>query len=644
MKTSIATVSIAGDFVEKLAAISAAGFDGIEIFENDFLAFDGSPKEVGQMVRDHGLEIYLFQPFRDFEGLPEPYRSKAFQRAERKFDIMQELGTDLVLICSSVASAALGGIDRAADDLAELGAIAAKRNLRIGYEALAWGKHVSDHRDAWEIVRRADHPNVGLIVDSFHTLGRQIDPQTIRSIPGDKIFFVQLADAPNIDMDLLYWSRHFRNMPGEGDLDVVAFMSAVAATGYEGVLSLEIFNDQFRGGSPKAIALDGYRSLLNLMDEVKYAEPNLIINVPDMPKKTDVKGIEFVEFAANETEAEELGKLLSTMGFEKSGNHISKEVALWRQGKINIVINTEREGFAQSSYIYHGTNICDIGMRVSDAQATVERAKTLGASLFEQPVGPGELKIPAIRGVGGGIIHFIDDKSGLEKVWEIEFKQPKNTKPPIGAGLRTIDHIAETMNYEEMLTWLLFYASIFNTHKTPMIDVVDPAGLIRSQVIENESGSFRLTLNGAENRRTLAGNFLAESFGSSVQHLAFSTADIFETYEQLCKNGFIPLKISDNYYDDLDTRFELDANLLQKLRQNHILYDRDENGEFFQLYSQSYGDGFFFEITERRGAYKGYGASNAMYRIAAQKRKMPPKGMPKLLNEPYPRQRTKSNP
>ena len=119
--------------------------------------------------------ITLFQPFRDFEGLPEPQRARAFDRAERKFDVMQELGTDLMLVCSNVSPLALGGIDRAADDFRELGERAARRGLRVGYEALAWGRHVNDHRDAWEIVRRADHPNVGLILDSFHTLARKID-------------------------------------------------------------------------------------------------------------------------------------------------------------------------------------------------------------------------------------------------------------------------------------------------------------------------------------------------------------------------------------------------------------------------------------------------------------------------------------
>ena len=254
MKTSIATVSISGTLREKLEAIAAAGFDGIEIFEQDFIAFDGSPADAGRMVRDHGLDITLFQPFRDFEGLPDPLRARVFDRAERKFDLMQELGTDLVLVCSSVHPEALGGIDRMADDFRELGERAAKRGLRVGFEALAWGKHVSDHRDAWEVVRRADHPNVGLILDSFHTLARKIDPDTIRRIPGDRIFFVQLADAPAIEMDLLYWSRHFRNMPGEGDLDVVGFMRGVMATGYAGPVSLEIFNDQFRGGQARQVA------------------------------------------------------------------------------------------------------------------------------------------------------------------------------------------------------------------------------------------------------------------------------------------------------------------------------------------------------------------------------------------------------
>jgi 4-hydroxyphenylpyruvate dioxygenase len=627
MKTSIATVSISGDLREKLAAIAGAGFDGIEIFENDFLAFDGGPREVGRMVRDHGLEIALFQPFRDFEGLPEPERSRAFDRAERKFDVMEELGTDLVLICSNVSPAALGGIDRAAADLRELGERAARRGLRIGYEALAWGRHVNDHRDAWEIVRRADHANVGLIVDSFHTIARKIDPQTIRAIPGDKIFFVQLADAPLIDMDLLYWSRHFRTMPGQGDLDVAGFAAAVAATGYDGMWSLEIFNDQFRGGSPGTIAADGHRSLVALMDAVRRAEPQISTDLAPMPAPIAVEGVEFIEFAANETEAEDLKMLLASMGFAHAGRHIAKHVDLYRTGGVNIVVNTEREGFAHSAYLMHGTCVCDIGLKVEDAQATVERARALGAEPFAQAVGPGELKIPAIRGVGGGLMHFVDDKSELAKVWETEFT-PVTARGTPDMGITHIDHLGQTMNYEELLTWLLFYTTLFDTRKTPMLDVVDPAGLVRSQAIENDSGTIRFTLNGADQRSTLAGHFISESFGSSVQHIAFASSDIFRTAEALKATGFAFLEISSNYFADLQARFGLDDAFVNALRAGNILYDRDGEGEYFQLYSSLYGDGFFFEIVERRNGYNGYGAPNAQFRIAAQKRSLRDRKIP----------------
>ncbi len=619
MRTSIATVSISGDFAEKLQAIAAAGFDGIEIFENDFLAFDGSPRDVGRMARDAGLEITLFQPFRDFEGLPEPLRTRTFDRAERKFDVMAELGTDLMLVCSSVSQAALGGIDRAAADFHELGERAARRGLRVGYEALAWGRTVSDHRDAWEIVRRADHPAIGLVLDSFHTLARGIDVDTIRAIPADRIFIVQLADAPAVPMDFLYWSRHFRNMPGEGDLPVEAFMRAVAATGYDGYLSLEIFNDVFRGGSPKSIAVDGHRSLVHLMDKVGRAEPGIRISVPPMPPRAMVQGIEFVEFASDDEGGAALRAELAVLGFSEAGRHRSKDVTLFRQGEVNIVVNSERAGLARSSFLTHGTSAYAIGLRVDDAGAALDRARALGAETFEQPVGPGELVIPAIRGVGGGLVYFVDGVSPLSKVWEIEFT-PSDAAPRPGVGLTRIDHLGQTVEQDELLSWLLYYTAIFQTAKTPQVDVVDPGGLIRSQAIESADGGFRLALNSAENRRTMAGRFITESFGSGLQHIAFATDDLFATADALAAGGFRSLPISPNYYDDIEARFGLDPAVSDRIRASNILYDRDEGGEFFQLYAPAWASGFILEVVERRGRYRGYGAHNAPFRIAAQKR------------------------
>lgn len=626
MKTSIATVTLSGELPEKLEAIARAGFDGVEIFENDFLAFDGSPADVGRMARDLGLTITLFQPFRDFEGMPESLRSRTFDRAERKFDIMQELGTDMVLVCSNVSQAALGGIDRAAADFRELGERAAKRGLKVGYEALAWGRFVNDHRDAWEIVRRADHENVGLILDSFHSLSRKIDINSIRSIPKEKIFIVQLADAPLIDMDLLYWSRHFRNMPGEGDLPVTEFTEAVASTGYDGFFSLEIFNDQFRGGSTRAIAADGHRSLIYLADQIRRkVETSVGI---DMPARATVKGVGFIEFATDDEEAVELVGILEALGFRKAAVHRSKKVTLFQQGNIRILINVDPEGFANAAYAVHGTFAYAMALVVEDAAQAYARALALDAEPFTQAVVEGELQLPAIRGVGGGLIYLIDEKSPLGRFSEIDFEPVAGQGVEDDAGLRQVDHIAQTVSYDEMLTWLLFYTSIFETRKTPVVDIIDPSGVVRSQVIENEAGTLRITMNGAENRRTLAGHFIAEKFGSGIQHLAFSTDDIFATAERLRAKGFKPLPISPNYYDDVEARFGLEPELTERLKAENILYDRDGEGEYFQLYSGTYGEGFFFEVVERR-SYRGYGAPNAIFRIAALKKQMRPEGVPR---------------
>ena len=195
-------------------------------------------------------------------------------------------------------------------------------------------------------------------------MARKIDPDTIRRIPGDKIFFVHFADAPAIEMDLLYWSRHFRNMPGEGDLDMIKFTRAVMATGYSGPISLEIFNDQFRGGRPKSIAKDGYRSLVALMDDVNRAEPTLTLDVPSTPERVKARGTSFIEFASKAEEADALDALLYSLGFNHSANHFSMNLTLWTQGDIRILVNRETKGYASCAFAVHGTSVCDIGIAV----------------------------------------------------------------------------------------------------------------------------------------------------------------------------------------------------------------------------------------------------------------------------------------
>ena len=610
MIRSIATVSIGGALDEKLRTIAAAGFDAVEIFENDFTSFDGSARDVARMCGDLGLRICALQPFRDFEGMGEPQRKQTFRRVEMKFDLMAELGTDLLLVCSNVSPLALGGIDRAADDFRELGERAAKRGLRVGFEALAWGRYVNDYRDAWEIVRRADHPAIGIILDSFHTLAPGFPVGPIAAIPADRIFLVQLADAPQLDLDVLSWSRHFRCFPGQGNLPVGDFMQAVQATGYKGPLSLEIFNDQFRAQSTKEVALDGMRSLLLLGRE--------------QADRAEVSGVHFVEFAVDPTHAAPLAALLRQLGFRLTGRHRSKAVERWSQGEINLLINSSENSFARSHYVTHGSGVCAIALEVDGVAAMMSRADALQAATFRQPVGPGEMTIPAIRGVGGSLLYFLEPHSPN---WDVDFVEVASDDAP--GSLSHIDHISQSMRFEEMLSWEQFYTALFDVQRAPQLEIADPLGLVKSQVLQNRGGSLRLVLNASTATQTLSSRFLSEFFGAGVQHIAFTCDDIFKAVSAMRAAGATFLNISDNYYADLDSRYELAPELLSAMKQNGILYDRDDDGEFFQVYTHAFEERFFFEIVERRG-YKGFGAPNAGIRLAAQTREARPRTMPRM--------------
>jgi len=618
VQTAIATVCLAGTLNEKLEAMAAARFKGVEIFENDLLSFDGTPGEVGRRIRGLGLEAVTFQPFRDFEGMPEPQRSKAFSRAERKFDLMQELGCDLLMVCSNVSPDSLSGLERAAADFHELGERAAARGLRVAFEALAWGHHINDYRPSWEVVRRADHPAVGLVLDSFHVLARGSDLAPLRDIPKDRIFLVQLADAPKLDMDYLSWSRHYRCFPGQGELPIAAFMDALHATGFDGLLSLEIFNDSFRAGSARSVAVDGQRSLLFMLDELQRRTGTPLAGVPGLPPRAHCRGIDFVEFAMDESAGAKFERALAALGFAKAGVHKSKAVTRWHQGDINIVVNCEKEGFAHSFNITHGSAVCAMALKVDDAAAALARAGQLLDQPFRQLVKPGEIYIPAVRGLGGSLLYFTDEKTDLGRHWEIDFDVPPRAGGA-GAGLAAFDHVAQSMHYEEMLTWLLFYTSLINLRKTPVQDVLDPGGIVLSQVVETGDGTLRLVLNASQSQHTLASRFLNDLFGSGVQHIALATDDIFTTVERLRANGVDLLPIPENYYDDLDARIDLAPDALERLRANNVLYDRQGNGEYFQAYTKDFDGGFFFEIVERRG-YAGFGAANAPIRLAAQTR------------------------
>jgi 4-hydroxyphenylpyruvate dioxygenase len=339
---------------------------------------------------------------------------------------------------------------------------------------------------------------------------------------------------------------------------------------------------------------------------------------PTMPERVSVKGVEFIEFAASNEEAEALGSMLIALGFAATAQHRSKAVTRWQQGDINLVINCEPEGLAHSFDIVHGASVCAIGLRVSDVSAAIERADTLGILKFDQAVGPDEMQIPSVRGVGGSLIYFVEDGT-QDAMWIHEFPEAIGDTVGAGIGLNRPDHIAQTMQYEEFLSWLLYYVALFNVSKTPQVEIADTLGLVQSQAVESLDKSFRMTLNGSMASQTLSARFIHNYMGAGVQHIAFDTADVFAAAEAAKGNGLAVLEISRNYYDDLEARFGLDGPLVDRMAALNILYDRDGEAEYFQFYSRAVAKRVFFEVVERRD-YQGYGAANAVIRLASQAR------------------------
>ncbi len=624
MKTSIATVSVGGALASKLETIARAGYSAVEIFENDLLSSPIPAQDIGTMMRDLGLSCAMLQPFRDYEGMPADQRARALERMRRKFATMDALGTDLILLCSNCSPDSSGDRRQTLDDLHLLGDLAASHGKRIAYEALAWGRHVSDHRDAWSLVRDLDHPAIGLTLDSFHTLARKIPVSSIGDIRPEKLFIVQLADAPLLEMDYLNWSRHFRCMPGQGDLPLDDFAAALRRIGYQGLWSLEIFNDRFRSTSASQIARDGMRSLKAMHDRAGI----LLGASPQLAPPVSPERVEFIEFAASHAEAEDFGRIFSALGFAPVARHRSKDVTRWRQGEINLVVNSEPEGLAHSFDIVHGGSVCAVGLAVSDQQAALARAGGLEVEDYSQQVAPGEWQIPSVRGVGGSLIYFVDAASS-ETMWADEFPVAMEAAKP-RSDLTAVDHIAQTMQYEEFLSWSLYYTSLFDFTRTPQLEIADPMGIVYSQAVESRNRAVRITLNGSMATNALSTRFVHNYFGAGVQHIAFATPDIFAAAEHARDAGLPMLEIGPNYYDDIEARFGLAPEFVGRMRELGILYDRDgpEKGgaEYFQFYTRAIAKRVFFEVVERRG-YDAYGAANAAIRLNAQAAYRDPAGI-----------------
>ncbi|HLS92094.1 MAG TPA: TIM barrel protein [Microbacterium sp.] len=588
MNTSVATVCLSGGLVEKIHACAEAGFDGVEIMDADLVAAPESPEEIRALCDRLGLRIDLFQPFRDAEGVDDATFADTLRRAGAKFDVMERLGADHMLVCSNVATATTGDEDVTAGQLAALADLAAERGIRIAYEALAWGRFVDDYRVAWRIVEKADRPNLGLCLDSFHILSRGHDPSAIEEIPGEQIFFLQLADAPALDMDVLQWSRHHRLFPGEGDFDLTGFLGHVLRAGCCGPLSLEVFNDTFRQTDVVRTAAHARRSLTWLADRTATENGWSGARIREAQHVT---GIDFVEVAG--ADLRDVDEVLGQLGFAFRGRHRSKPVRLWTAGETRIVLDEQDRA--------ERPRLSGIGLTVGDARAASERAAQLGAPAAYRRTYRGEVELRAVSAPDGTGIYWNDrDPEGS---WIREFDGGD-----AHAGFTSrVDHVNLSYAWQEFDEAVLFMSSVVGLGTRQAAEVPGPRGLVRSQVMRSSDGVVRFPMNLAPPTAPVPD-----------RHVAIRVDDAVAVARRARERGLRFLPIPDNAYDDLRARFALDAPFLDTLRELGLLYDRDADGEFIHFYTPTIG-GLFIEVVERRGAYDGYGAPGAPVRLQAQR-------------------------
>ncbi|WLQ66825.1 MULTISPECIES: bifunctional sugar phosphate isomerase/epimerase/4-hydroxyphenylpyruvate dioxygenase family protein [Streptomyces] len=601
MRTSIATVSLSGTLTEKLAAAARAGFDGVEIFENDLTGSPLSPEEIRERAADLGLTIDLYQPMRDIEAVPADEFARNLRRAEHKFRLMRRLGADTVLVCSSVSPYAVDDDTLAAGQLRRLADLAQESGIRVAYEALAWGRHVSTYEHAWRIVEAADHPALGVCLDSFHILARGSDLSGIEDIPGGKIFFLQLADAPQMALDVLQWSRHHRCFPGQGDLDVAALVRAAVRAGYDGPLSLEVFNDVFRQADAGRTAIDARRSLTLLQESAGVTAP---------PAPVVPTGFAFVEIATADTAR--IAPLLTALGFSRTARHSGKPVDLWEQGEARILLNTDTDTDTDTGSHRSGPSLTAVGLESPDPAGASARAESLLAPVLPRRRAPGDAPLDAVAAPDGTEFFFcVTERPGDtgHPGWTGDFVPAPHTPAPI--GITRVDHVALSQPWHHFDEATLFHRGVLGLRPQASVDLADPYGLLRSRAVSNEDGTVRIALGvGASPGEDPAR-------GGRPQHVALVTDDLVPTVRRALASGARMLPVPANYYDDLAAAHEFAPGELETYRELGILHDRDEKGEFRHCYTVTTGR-VFFELVERVGGYDGYGARNAPVRLAAQ--------------------------
>jgi 4-hydroxyphenylpyruvate dioxygenase len=327
----------------------------------------------------------------------------------------------------------------------------------------------------------------------------------------------------------------------------------------------------------------------------------------DNPMGTD--GFEFVEYTGPDPPA--LAALFERMGFAAAARHRSKDVTLYRQGDVNFILNAEPESFAQAFARLHGPSVCAIAFRVADAGKAYERAVALGAKPVHGKVGPMELNIPAIEGIGGSLIYLVD-RYGERTIYDVDFVPL--AAPPVapGVGLTAIDHLTHNVHRGRMALWAEFYERLFNFREIRYFDIEGQLTGLRSKAMTSPDGKIRIPINESADDKSQIAEYLAAYRGEGIQHIALATADIYATVESLAARAIALMSVPDTYYEAVDARVPGHGEDLARLKRDRILIDGSPaagQGLLLQIFTETVIGPIFFEIIQRKGN-EGFGEGN----------------------------------
>ncbi|MFO1059202.1 MAG: 4-hydroxyphenylpyruvate dioxygenase [Dongiaceae bacterium] len=322
-------------------------------------------------------------------------------------------------------------------------------------------------------------------------------------------------------------------------------------------------------------------------------------------------GFEFVEYTAQDTAA--LGRLFEQMGFVAVARHRSKDVTHYRQGDVNFIVNAEPESFAQSFARIHGPSVCAIAFRVKDAARAYRRAVELGAWGVQGKVGPMELNIPAIKGIGDSLIYLVDRYGPRGSIYDVDFVPVEGADPaPRGVGLVRIDHLTHNVHRGRMTEWAEFYERLFNFREIRYFDIEGKLTGLKSRAMTSPCGKIRIPINESADDRSQIAEYLAAYRGEGIQHIALGTDDIYGTVEALRRRDVAFQTVPDAYYEQVEARLPAHGEDLARLARNRILIDgapTADGGRLLQIFTDTVIGPIFFEIIQRKGD-EGFGEGN----------------------------------